>query len=46
MQTDVSDLEFVLKSITGLNPSTVYRHYQSLREKGTSNRKIGSKKTF
>ena len=31
----------LIKNITGLSSSTVYRHYQSLMEKGTSNRKNG-----
>ena len=35
-------IRFDLKNITGLNTSTVYRNYKSLREKGTSNRKKGS----
>ena len=32
----------ISKNITGLNTSTVYHHYKSLREKGTSNRIKGS----
>ena len=39
---DVSASELIAKNIPGISSSTVYRHYQSLREKGTSNRKIGS----
>ena len=39
---DISASELISKNIPGLSSSTVYRHYQSLREKGTSNRKIGS----
>ena len=39
---DVSASDLISKNITGLNTSTVYRHYKSLREKGTSNRKKGS----
>ena len=38
---DISASELISKNIPGLSSSTVYRHYQSLREKGTSNRKIG-----
>ena len=39
---DVSASELIPKIIIGLSSYTVYRHYQSLRDKGTSNRKIGS----
>ena len=39
--SDVSASELISKNIPGLSSSTVYRHYQSLREKGTSNFKIG-----
>ena len=39
---DVSASDLISKNITGLNTSTVYRHYKSFREKGTSNRKKGS----
>ena len=36
---NVSAPKLIPKSITGLSSSTVYRHYQSLREKGTLSRK-------
>ena len=39
---DISASKLISKNIPGLSFSNVYRHYQSLREKGTSNRKIGS----
>ena len=42
LYVDVSASELISKNIPGLSSSTVYRHYQSLREKGTSKRKIGS----
>ena len=38
---DVSAPEF-FKNTVGLSSSTVYRHYQSLKEKRTSNRKMAS----
>ena len=39
---NVSASELIIKNIPGLSSSMDYRHYQSLREKGTSNRKIGT----
>ena len=39
---DVSASEFISKNISGISSSTVYSHYQSLREKGISTSNIES----
>ena len=39
---DKSASELIQKNITGISSFTVYHNYQSLKEKGTLNCKIGS----
>ena len=38
----LSELDVIHKNITGLNKRTVYRHFQKLKQTGTSLRKSGS----